>query len=295
MRPSCEQILGNKHIVLYISRKLAKASNNPSNNPKPEVQPVPRRPEPPESNKPQVEAKNPLEMQKVHYGNTIKIKELPPEIDFFKPRVPQQEAKDNKGADEKLEVPSIYELPKEIENLIRPKEKEAFDELPPKEQAKEIRPIVQKEVKPRVVKDKSILNYGKIRGAKKQSHLGHHDDHAHHDHHNPRGREKRKLKQIDISYHENSYSSLLPLVLANYRFKNMQKVEAHSKDDSDLPKKGEELNGEGKKRFDNNDEYEGEWKEGKMHGKGACRFANGDRYEGDYHEGLMHGKGKQRA
>jgi len=28
MRPSCEHILGNKHIVLYISRKLAKLSKS---------------------------------------------------------------------------------------------------------------------------------------------------------------------------------------------------------------------------------------------------------------------------
>jgi len=120
---------------------------------------------------------------------------LPPEIDFSKPKLVQQEVK----AEEQPEGPSIYELPKEIENLIHGKHNS-----PPKERIREVNPIMQNEVKPQVIKDKAILNYGKIRNVKKP---GGHGDHHHHDHahgHHGRKKEKRKLKQIDISYHENS-------------------------------------------------------------------------------------------
>eukprot|EP00826_Nyctotherus_ovalis_P015808 TRINITY_DN14527_c0_g1_i12.p1 TRINITY_DN14527_c0_g1~~TRINITY_DN14527_c0_g1_i12.p1 ORF type:complete len:260 (+),score=64.85 TRINITY_DN14527_c0_g1_i12:1185-1964(+) len=222
-------------------------------------------------------------MLKIHYGNTIKVKELPPEIDFSKAgNAAQQKAKENN------EGPCAYELPKEIENLMYPKNKEVVEETLVKESVKEINPIVQ-EVKPRVIKDKAILNYGKIKG-KKQNNPGH-NHHDHHDHHNGH-REKRKLKQIDVSHHENSRLPYNSLVLANYRFKNMQKEEVQAKEEvqDEEQRKEEEMN-EGKMRLSSGDEYEGERKDGKMHGKGVYRFANGDRYEGEYVEGAIHGKG----
>lgn len=172
-----------------------------------EVQANPKKVVEPSNVKEIIEIKRPLEMHKVHYGNTIKLKELPPEIDFSKPRIAQQEVKENNKIEEKLEGPSVYELPKEIENLMYPKSKEVYNVSPPKERIREANLIVQKEVKQKIVKDKSVLNYGKIKGAKKPSKQGH-EDHNHHDHgHNHGGRmkEKRKLKQIDISHHENSY------------------------------------------------------------------------------------------
>lgn len=145
----------------------------------------------PEIKKEQVEVKRPLEMHKVYYGNTIKLKELPPEIDFSKPKLVQQEAK----VEEQPEGPSVYELPKEIENLILAKHSS-----PPKERIREAKPVMQNEIKPQLVKDKAILNYGKIKNVKKPAGHGDHHDHGHHG----RMREKRKLKQIDVSYHENS-------------------------------------------------------------------------------------------
>lgn len=84
---------------------------------------------------------------------------------------------------------------------------------------------------------------------------------------------------------------VLSLVLANYKFKNLQKEEPQVKEEV-VKKEDENLNGEAKKRFPNRDEYEGEWKEGKMHGKGVYRYVNGNRYEGEYADDLFNGKGK---
>jgi len=84
---------------------------------------------------------------------------------------------------------------------------------------------------------------------------------------------------------------VLSLVLANYKFKNLQKEEPQVKEEV-VKKEDENLNGEAKKCFPNRDEYEGEWKEGKMHGKGVYRYVNGNRYEGEYADDLFNGKGK---
>ena len=45
-----------------------------------------------------------------------------------------------------------------------------------------------------------------------------------------------------------------------------------------------------KEKFDDQ-EYEGQMKDGKRHGKGIMRWTDGDVYQGEYKEGKMHGKG----
>jgi hypothetical protein len=54
---------------------------------------------------------------------------------------------------------------------------------------------------------------------------------------------------------------------------------------------GDTKNGFGKVRWENGDEYEGQWKGGKRHGRGVVTYANGDKYEGGYVDGKQTGRG----
>ena len=49
--------------------------------------------------------------------------------------------------------------------------------------------------------------------------------------------------------------------------------------------------GKGKTKYDNGDEYEGDYYEDKRQGKGIMKFVNGERYEGEFYEDMLHGKG----
>ena len=44
-------------------------------------------------------------------------------------------------------------------------------------------------------------------------------------------------------------------------------------------------------RFENGDQYKGQWKKGEMSGYGVYEFVNGDVYKGAWEEGLMEGRG----
>ena len=57
---------------------------------------------------------------------------------------------------------------------------------------------------------------------------------------------------------------------------------------------GDCLDGRGKARFDNGDQYEGTWRGGLMHGRGVYLFRTKARYEGEFRDGAMHGQGTMR-
>ncbi|MBF0180299.1 MAG: hypothetical protein HQM03_09770 [Magnetococcales bacterium] len=56
-------------------------------------------------------------------------------------------------------------------------------------------------------------------------------------------------------------------------------------------KVGDCRNGTGTYRFDNGEEYVGEWRNGQRHGIGTYTFLNGEKYRGDWRDDRMEGKG----
>ena len=50
-------------------------------------------------------------------------------------------------------------------------------------------------------------------------------------------------------------------------------------------------NGQGTFNFSNDQEYTGEWKNGKRHGQGTYTFSNGQKYVGEWKNGKKHGQG----
>lgn len=50
-------------------------------------------------------------------------------------------------------------------------------------------------------------------------------------------------------------------------------------------------NSNGTFRFENGDEYKGQWKKGKQEGYGVYEFINGDTYKGAWKDGVMEGRG----
>ncbi|MBF0127177.1 MAG: hypothetical protein HQM02_08190 [Magnetococcales bacterium] len=54
---------------------------------------------------------------------------------------------------------------------------------------------------------------------------------------------------------------------------------------------GECRNGTGTYRFDNGEEYTGEWRAGQRHGTGTYTFLNGEKYRGEWRNDRMEGKG----
>ncbi|MBF0293582.1 MAG: hypothetical protein HQL96_00215 [Magnetococcales bacterium] len=54
---------------------------------------------------------------------------------------------------------------------------------------------------------------------------------------------------------------------------------------------GDCRNGTGTYRFDNGEEYVGEWRNGQRHGTGTYTYLNGEKYRGDWRDDRMEGKG----
>ncbi|XP_058469615.1 alsin isoform X2 [Solea solea] len=48
------------------------------------------------------------------------------------------------------------------------------------------------------------------------------------------------------------------------------------------------------KTLNKNDQYQGQWKDGKMHGLGKYRYASGEVYDGSFQDGMRHGHGMLR-
>jgi hypothetical protein len=44
-------------------------------------------------------------------------------------------------------------------------------------------------------------------------------------------------------------------------------------------------------QYENNDKYNGEWKEDKKQGQGVCQYADGDKYEGGWEDNKRSGEG----
>ncbi|XP_047432727.1 alsin isoform X2 [Mugil cephalus] len=49
------------------------------------------------------------------------------------------------------------------------------------------------------------------------------------------------------------------------------------------------------KTLSKNDQYQGQWKDGKMHGLGTYRYASGEVYDGSFQDGMRHGHGMLRT
>eukprot|EP00826_Nyctotherus_ovalis_P045524 TRINITY_DN5049_c0_g3_i1.p1 TRINITY_DN5049_c0_g3~~TRINITY_DN5049_c0_g3_i1.p1 ORF type:complete len:222 (+),score=56.66 TRINITY_DN5049_c0_g3_i1:2669-3334(+) len=177
-----------------------------------------------------------------------------------------------------IEVPMSYELPKEIED-IKKILKESY-----KVPVMEVKHEKPKEVKAREINDEAILNYGKIREAKKNPH-GHHEVHLRHEDEHLRLNKPGHDANLGQSNEKRKHEEVPPIS------QDSQTQKEEIIDGLKIVEDNEEFTGYGVRNFPNGDRYEGEWKQGKMEGYGKYDFANGDKYEGEYVSGLISGAG----
>ena len=75
------------------------------------------------------------------------------------------------------------------------------------------------------------------------------------------------------------YALLLVVMIASTVLANAQCIEGNC------------YEGNGTYRFENGDQYKGQWKKGLSFGYGVYEFVNGDVYKGAFKDGLMDGRG----